>query len=305
MDTGAVTNRELSALVLLAGFAVFVAVSGNRPDLGDSIRAVGRSLYKAAILVPLTLFVFWVVGAVSVAARLGLWDSGLVKPTVLWLFGSGFVLLLSLNDALADAQFFRRAALRTLEVAAIVAFFSELKSFPLYVEVPMQFVAVLMGGVAVVGAGDPDRASAVEFAKAVLSSVGVVVVGWSILHLVRGWSQLDHAALAREFFLPVWLTPVALVFIYGFAVVAAYQLTFMRLRIWGERHDHLLAQRLGLILRAHVRLGVLRLIRGPALPRLAGCRSLREAWATVGQIVVENRQAEVTEIPTLSQRGAA
>ncbi|MCP5068644.1 MAG: hypothetical protein GY946_18940 [bacterium] len=86
--------------------------------------------------------------------------------------------------------------------------------------------------------------------------------------------------LVREFLLPVWLTPIALVFVYFFAVYAAHEGAWKRLRIWYE--GPVWRQRLAIALRCNLRLGTLRVIQGRALPTIARSDGFGSAWRAIG-----------------------
>ena len=64
-----------------------------------------------------------------------------------------------------------------------------------------------------------------------LAVFGMAALIWAGIHLIGDWSIIDHGQLLREFLLPIWMTPIALLFVYGFAVFAAYQSTFKMMRL--------------------------------------------------------------------------
>lgn len=48
------------------------------------------------------------------------------------------------------------------------------------------------------------------------------------------WSRVEHGLVLREFLLPIWLTPFALLLVGAYAVWAAYELAFIRMRFAGR-----------------------------------------------------------------------
>lgn len=289
MEDALLTNRELAALIVLGGFAAFVLVQPNRTKVLKSLGGVLTMLSTPRILLPLLLYVGWISAAIAVCGRFGLWNSHLLKPTILWLVLSGLALVLRLNDAIQEPRFFRRAMVRALGVAAIVEFVSALESFPLWVEIPGQALAFVFAGVAVIAEKDANLASVRKLATGYLIIFGLSALVWSAAHLVGSWSSLNQGRILREFLLPIWLTPVALIFLYVFAVVAAYESSFKLMR-FGTESQSLLKQRLAMVLRANTRLGTLRLLRGFRAQRIARTKSFREAWAEIGRLHEEERQ---------------
>ena len=47
-----------------------------------------------------------------------------------------------------------------------------------------------------------------------------------IRHTVTDWADIDRGLLVREFLVPMWLTPVALVCVYAFAIYCVYEIAF-------------------------------------------------------------------------------
>ena len=135
------TNRELASLILLAALIVLALASSGR---GDVLRSVGNLLsilVEPKIFIPTFLYVAAILGALIPASRLGLWEPSLWKTTVTWLLVSGIGLLFSLNKAIEEPGFFRRAFVRTLSAVAIVEFIANLEPFPLWAELLGQLVA--------------------------------------------------------------------------------------------------------------------------------------------------------------------
>lgn len=278
MEDADLTNRETAAVVVLILLVVFVLTRPGRANLTKSISGVLVTLASRAILVPIFLYIMWISAGVLVAARFGAWDASLLKTTILWLVLSGVALVMRLNDAIESPGFFRTAVLQTLGIAAFIEFLATLKSFPLWVEIPTQTLGVIFAGVAVVAGRQPNGAAVRKLANGYLIVLGASALVWSLTHLITDWSTLDRTEILREFLLPIWLTPVALVFVYGFALVAAYQALFRRMGFW-NKEGGLLPQKLAVLARANVRLGRLRLLSGLAVQRLARTTTFRDSWS--------------------------
>jgi len=292
------TNRELAALLILGGVAAFVLSRPGRAGIIESLGRLVALLCKPRLLLPLLLYVGWISLAIAFGWRLGLWNLALLKPTILWFVLSGLSLIFRLNSAIEESGYFGSAMADTLGIVAIVEFFSALESFPLWIEIPTQALAFVFAGVVVLTEKDDKSTSVRKLANGYLIILGLSALSWSIAHLVHTWASVEHGPTARELLLPIWLTPAALVFIYGFAVVAAYESSFKLMR-FGRAEGSLLKQRLAMVLRANVRLGSLRHLRGFRAQRIARTDSFREAWAEIGCIRAEERQRVEEEAATL------
>ena len=258
-----------------------------------SVRDIVVMLAKPKLLSSTLLYVVAILGMLIPASRFGLWEPSLWKTTAIWLLVSGLGLLFSLSKAVEDASFFRRAVMRTLGVVGIVEFIANLESFALWMEILGQLLAVS----AVTTTSLAEAPAPRRLARTYLGFYGLFALAWGAWHLIGDWPQADHGMLIREFLMPIWLTPVALIVVYVYAVLAAYESAFIRMRIIKEGGS-LAKQRLALVLRVGIWLPHLRLVQGPEAYPIARTDSFREAWATISRILQEHREQADAETAT-------
>jgi hypothetical protein len=299
MESSALTNRELASLLLIGAIALYATLGQRGAKARMAIGSVISLLLQPAILIVLGLYVAWILSSLIPASRIGLWDGGVWKTTILWLIFTGFGLIAGLSDAVHKPGYFRRALLRTVEIAALVGFFAGLRSFPLLVEVPAQALAFLMTGVSVV-AREPEHRQVRSLANGYLVTFGVTAVVWSTVSLLSELDEVDGAGLAREFLLPIWITPVSLAFVYGFAVYDAQRTTWRLLRLH-QRDGPIWGQRLAVLLRCNVRLGALRSVRGISLTTVARSGGFRPAWTEITR-ARKRQRAEAVEAARAAKR---
>lgn len=295
MGSNALTNREIAALVALGAFSLFVIARSRPRGLWRALWGVLKTAASPWVSLPLVAYVAWVAGWVVLAEGFGLWELGLLKASILWLLLSGLALIYRVNDAVARPGFFRRALVRSLGVAAFVEFLAALESFPLWIEVPALMLVFLFVGVQVLAERDPKQAPAAKVAGGYLVSYGVAAVAWSVVQVGRDWAGLDRRLLGLELALPVWLTAVALLFVYGFALVVSYDSAVRRMRVF-KPEGPLWRQRLATVLRANLRLRTLRLFSGSGPGDVARAEGFRGAWRGIGGLQREaERKAEERE----------
>lgn len=296
MSTQFLNNRELTSLILLGAFGILVVVlsraQGNLRSLDDSVRQVLKSFLSPGIGIPLLLYAFWIGLSVALARVVGLWEIALLKATIFWFVLTGLALVMRLSEAIQKDGFFRTAFLKAVGLLALLEFVTALRPFPLWVEVPGQALAVLFAMVAVTR--DPEHDGVRKVASGYLTIFGLAALVWSVATFPDAWSALDHRKLLLEFLLPVWLTPIALLFVYVFAVYAAYQGLFLRMRIW-QKEGNLARQRSAVVLRAHLRLRNLRTLSGLGAQRVARTSGFRDAWREVGRLRTEVEEREREE----------
>jgi hypothetical protein len=101
-----------------------------------------------------------VLAALIPASRLGVWQASLWPATVAWLIMSGLGLLLRLDEAIRDHDFYRRALLRAIGVLALVEFMVNLESFSLHIEILIHIFAMISTGIVAMEKGDRPYAAA-------------------------------------------------------------------------------------------------------------------------------------------------
>ena len=223
MDEPLLSSREVAILIIVAFFAVILVVASRTTPLA-SLWSPLSLLVSPTLLVPLLLYVAWVSAAVIPASRLELWEPGLWKTTVFWLFLSGFGLIFDINSAIQKPGFFWHRVARTVGFLAIVEFLVNLQSFVLWIEIPAQLLALF--AFVVMTAENTKYTAVAKLAEAYLVLLGLSALVWAGWHLVTNWPDADQGALILKFLLPVLLTPWALVFVYGVAVFDSYRVSF-------------------------------------------------------------------------------
>ena len=285
VDEGLLTNREAASLVVLGVLAVVVLVVAIRkPDVFRSFGRALRASLRWKIVVPVFMHVGCLSVAVWAASRLGLWEWGLWKPTALWLVLGGIGLLFRFKEVIEQPGFGRQVSIRTIALVEIVSFLADLASFPLWLEIPAQACAFIAGVISAVAASSGHLLGAARWANRCLKLYSLLAVGWAIVRVASNWEDLDHALHVREFFVPIWLTPVALVSVYAFAVFCVYQTLFAQMAFSANGRS-MFKQRLAVVLRTAGRVGRLRVVTGKGGYRYAHANGFREAWAEVGEVL--------------------
>ena len=271
--------------MLLGALLVAIIVAALRKE---RLRSALGGLFRAFVQPQILLVLVWYFGCLSAAvfgaSRLGFWEWSLWKPTGVWLVLSGFGLLFRYDDVIKQRGFGWRVSVRTVALVEVVSFVADLASFPLLVEVPAQALAFIAALMSAWGGDNPEHAPAVKLANWYLGLFGVAALLVGIRHTVTDWADIDHGLLVREFLVPMWLTPVALVCVYAFAIYCVYEVAFKQMTF--VKHDgSLFRQRLAVMLRTIGRVSRVRALRRAGGTRFAHTSGFREAWNEVGEVL--------------------
>jgi hypothetical protein len=156
------------------------------------------------MLTIIAFFVSTVIVSVTVASRIGLWDVGLLKDTVLWALFSGFALVLG---AIRDSKsgFFWRRLRESIGIAAFIEFYSNLVVFPLLIELLLQPLLLLISVLRPFATREPRFLPAKRLLDGLAAALGIGVLGWVTVGLVSSIGTFDTVATAKSFALPIWL----------------------------------------------------------------------------------------------------
>ena len=291
------TNRELALVVALLFWLAVVALSSRRGTSGHGLWGSVRGRLSAAadkaILLPVVVYLCWMSAALAVAHAVGLWDVRLVKAAVLWWLFSGVGLFGAGIEAAKRDGAIAGAFKRLVGVVVIFEFVANAASFPLFIEITAQILAVPCGVVAARVSVRQARRAVGTLASGYLALFGVAALGWGIARLVEDWKVIDKDLLWRELVMPLWLTPVALAFMALLALYFVYEVTFS---VMGSESAAGLSwrHRLAVLARCGPRLRATRAVRSAAR-WLANDPGFRSTWRWTGRVLREDRKRRANE----------
>ena len=294
------TNRELGALssmVFWASVAVWVSRrGGSGGGLLRSLRGLLSAIANKAILMPAIVYLCWLGEALYAADAIGLWDLQLMKAAVLWLVLSGLGLFGAGIAAVEHEGAITGAFKRLLGAVVVFEFMASIASFPLYVEIPAQIVALPCAFVSAMGEFRPEYRRAGKLALGYLSLLGLSAIGWGIARLVSERDETDWGLWWRELVMPFWLTPVALIFMALFALCLVYDASFS---VMASRSAAGLTwkHRLAVLARCGLRLRAVRAVR-PSAPWLANDQGFRATWTWASRALRRDRDQRAVETAT-------
>ena len=272
--TNQLNNREWATLAWLCLFAVWAL---TRAGVARGLWGVVKVAASWKIWVPFVLLTAWIVGLCWLSEHVRLWDRGLVKDTAIWALGPAVVAFFSLTDAGKKPQFFRRALLAAVSYTVLLEFFINLYVFSLPVELVFVPVVTLTILTSLVAGMKQETMVVKQILDGITGLIGICLLLYVTVHLVRDWKHTDKLADLRELALPVWLAAGTLPYIYFLGLVSSYELAF--LRIGWQLDDPTTRRRakLALIAGLHVRYYAVANFGGSNLVELRSARSFKEA----------------------------
>ncbi|MXW58368.1 MAG: hypothetical protein F4124_08250 [Acidimicrobiia bacterium] len=233
-----------------------------------------RLLASPKLLMLGALYVGGIAASWFVAREVGLWRPGLWKPFGVWCATSGIALLRHVSATGAQQRLWRQAV-STVLMPALLTYIADFEPFPLWVEVPGQVMVFFLAIAVAVREAREHRLGEGNLASTGLLLWGLAAVGWGLGNLVTNWSKHDHGLVWREFVMPAWLTPAALLLIYVLSVIVAVEYLATRVSLFAS--DDRRMQKLAVVLRTSGRLSRIK----PLIPWghvIGQAEGFREAW---------------------------
>lgn len=276
------TNRDIALLAWLCVVVVFLLW---KPDTRKSLIGVARAFWgKVAVL--FLAYAVCIASIVAIAYAVDAWNTSLLRETVAWFLVPGVVLLFGFSKAYEERAFYVRTFLRVIGLTAMIEFYVNLTSFPLWVELVLLPLTVFLVALSTVAGMKPETEVVKRWVDRVISLLGLVVLVATGIYLANDWANLDKAKMALSFAQPIWLTLASLPFIFAFSLIANYEEQFVRIGFFSK--DDPKARRrakLALVRSFHVRNRELHRFPGKGQMELAQSQS----WSEARRIIAYHR----------------
>lgn len=199
--------------------------------------------------------------AVYLLSRIGLWNIAILKDTIFWIGGSAFALFFSLHKLGKDEQFLKKILKGQIRVIAILIFLVHFYTLPFLAELvtlPIITVIILMGAYA---ATQKKNASVKKITDVLLSAWFIFLIVHSISQIWKSHQELLTVNNLLSFLLPMLLTLAFSPFLYLFAVYMEYEALLVRIDLIIGRKNKQLAKYTKTQIRKTFKLNLPRLVQ--------------------------------------------
>ncbi|MFI2754183.1 hypothetical protein ACGIF2_15735 [Cellulomonas sp. P22] len=218
-------SREWAIVTLLVSFAAVVLTN---PSARKTLRESVERRWVWAVVVPLLALTAWVTLLVAGASRIGLWNSGLAKDTVVWFVASALGAVFAALNAAKTDRYFLIMARQAVGAAIFLQYAMNLYTFNYLAELALQAGLVLL---AMLTAVAERYTSAWRLLVTRLNAlVGVALLVLTVRELTANWQALDTRQVLLGLALSIWLPLGVLPFIWVLALCLSYDELLRRLR---------------------------------------------------------------------------
>ena len=220
-------NRELSLIIWITFVIVLVNISTK---LRKGFINLLKALINKYILSILSLIILFTFGVIQLLKSVNFWEPGLIKETIFWMIGSGFVWALQ-PTKLEEGNFVVKYIKQTISLALVIEFFNNFYVFNLIIElllIPVLFfIGAAIAYVDVYEPYKPENSRVKVFLNNIAAIVGFFLFFYGLYQLIQNPHSLINFFSGKEFLVPIIFGALLLPFLVLIGVYSKYELLFI------------------------------------------------------------------------------
>ncbi len=220
-------SREIAILIWLG---LVLAYSMRSGEVRRSLLGLVKAFLQHKILLSLGGAALYSAACVWLLWQVGLWEWANLKTTLLWGLTFAFVTMMDVAKLETEPRPLRRLGKEAVNATALIVFVAEFYTFPLWGELILVPLLVMIGGMIVVGESMPNAAPAVRLLTFLQVLAGSSLLIYSLGHIVQELRDFATLATARELAVPMLLSLMFLPFLYLLILWVSYENASLRLR---------------------------------------------------------------------------
>lgn len=219
------STRELAITIwiIIALIAFFI-----HNNIRHSIFGIFRALFVWKILVSLFSFFVHTILYVFILYQFDLWNITMLKDTIIWALGFGFVSLMNINKMI-NRRYFQNILFDSIKWTIAIEFIVNFFTFSLIKELILLPIIVLAAMMQAFASFDIKHKQLDTLIKILLSLFSFFVFMFSLYKTILQHSALFTIDNLKNFLLPVYLTITFLPFMYFYNLLAKYEELWVRL----------------------------------------------------------------------------
>lgn len=220
------SNREI-ALIIWIILALALCILNKQ--VRNSLYALIKLVFTTPVLLIVNLLVLdYTLLAIDFLQRTQFWDESLIKDTVFWTLGTGFVLMFNSANT-KEAGHFKKVLFDVIKWTIILEFIANFYTFSLLTEIILLPILVFIGVIQAYSELYPKYKKVETIFKAINGLIGLSILSYATYKTFNQSEALLTIASLKSFLLPLLLTVIYLPFIYCLALYTQYESLFVRL----------------------------------------------------------------------------
>lgn len=191
-----------------------------------------KAFFVTSIVVVNLLAIIYSSSIIYLLYLVDFWDSSLLKDSIYWFIGSGFLILFNLNKAGKEEGFFKNILRDNLKLLLILEFVVNFHQFSLVTELILLPVIAFLAMMQAIAEREERTMKVKSLIDWVFAIFGFIVLGISIRDIwvdFRGFANIPNL---ESFLLPIILSITFIPFAYCIALYMNFEVIFIRLSLF-------------------------------------------------------------------------
>jgi len=217
------STREIALLIWIV--IALILMQFNK-QIRKSILGFLKALFIKEFILVLFLFFIHTFFYVFLLHKVAFWDKSLLKDTIFWVFGFGFVTMFNVNKLNKNSDF-KQLFIEAVKWTIILEFFLNLFTFSLIKELIILPILVWFSMMQVYASYEDKYKQVENLMKILLGGISVFIFLFSLYKTITKSNEFFTIENLKTFLLPVILSITFLPFLYLFNLVVKYELLWV------------------------------------------------------------------------------
>lgn len=229
-------NREIALIFYVL---IFILWTLKQKEIRGSFFGVIKALFAKQIFISILCLLIYITSVIYGLSLISFWKFNLIKDTIYWTFGTGFILMMSSNKALYDENYFKKFIRENIKLLMILEFILGLYVFGIVTEFILMpiviFLSVLLGYTEVY----EQHKKVKIFLQKIFLTIGLFYTIYSFLEIYqnfKGFATIDNL---RTLLFPAVMTILFLPFAYFYVLYTHYECLFIRVGFFFKDNNSL------------------------------------------------------------------
>lgn len=220
-------NRELAIFIWLL---VILLIGLSLSKFRGSIVALIKVLFEKVFIKMVVRVLVYSILVIFCLDLFGFWEVGLLKAFLKWFFIVALVTSFRSFNKIKDISYFKDTLFDNIKVTVFVQFVTNMYSYGLIVEFLLFPLIIVISIFEIPDEMDSKVTNVINgLSKLIISVIGILYLVNSIRLTITNFDHINVQFSTKEFFLPIVLSMMLVIFNYFYVVVAQYEILFIRL----------------------------------------------------------------------------
>lgn len=183
------------------------------------------------LFIPALLLIAYSILIISLTSYFGLWTTEILLDTILEVLFIGIPSMAIAVRAHTIISIFRQFVLPEIGFGALAAFYINIESFPLVVEILLQFSILFLTCIKVFSANRGDEKDVSKFSSCLLGLIGTLVLIAATYQLIVTWSAVDWGTELKSLLMTFYYPALLLPYVIALGYYSAYEALGAQIKI--------------------------------------------------------------------------